>query len=69
MLANQHSQFRNRLAAAADVKLVQNIPDVVLGGTGLHPQAPGNFFRRTTAVDQICDLKFTRGQRIADDRP
>ncbi len=59
-LADQRSQFRDRLAAATYLKLVQDVSDVVLGGTRLHSQAPGNFLRRAAAVDQIRDLKFTR---------
>ena len=67
MLADQRSQFRNRLAAATYSKLVQNVPDVILGGARLHSQAPGNFLGWAAAVDQFRDLEFTQGQRIGND--
>jgi len=68
-LADQPSQFRDRLAATTYLKLVQNVSDMVLGGARLHSQAPGNFLRRAAAVDQFRDLQFAQSQRIGNDGP
>jgi subtilisin len=62
-LADHGSELRHRLAAPMNLKLVQDVPDVVFRRARLHSQAPRDFLGGTAAIHQIGDLKLARGQR------